>query len=367
MIQIIGADGIPYTDFVSARCTISVESLSNDFEFTASAVNGFPPFKDGDPITVLVDGVKRLTGNIAPLSGSESEGSHVVIYTGRDRTADFFDSQIAAINDIRADGQLTLKIIIEKVLSHIGLDIKVIDNLNPKPFNEAEDVGRPKQGEGCFEFVMKWARKRQALLSSDGDGNIVITQSSPENSGAALQSVKGADDNNVLEQSWTNDSSKKFSKYIYGGQLDLGALNLGGESDSATVTDQSAEVTDSDVRQGRQKVVIEAQSYSTEQLKLRAKWGKQIAKARANRYTCVVKGHQKPAGGDWKENELAQINSTAADITRMMLINTISFTEGEKQPTVTTLEFVEKNVYTVDEKLLSQKPTGKQNDAFTIS
>jgi prophage tail gpP-like protein len=363
MIEII-INNRSFTDFVSASATLSLETMANDFEFVASAVNGFPPLKKGDPIQVTVDGKQVLSGHIEKVSGEESEGTHQVTYSGRDKTGDFIDSQINVIDDLR--GELTLKQIIEKVVAHIDLDIKVIDNLNPEPFNEAEDIVSPQVGESAFVFVSTYARKRQAMLTSDSDGNIVITQSRSVDSGETLQRITGSNSNNIISQSWDLDDTKRHNIYIVRGQLDPRGLNLAGDTDIASVEDQGAVVAEAEVREGRQRVVVEKEAYSNRELFDRVKWTARIAEAKATRYNCAARGHSKPSGGLWEVNTLAQINSDAADISRQMLINTIKFSEGEGQPTITGLGFVEKNAYTLNQKLLSQKPVGSQSDAFSL-
>lgn len=373
----ITVNGTPYTDFVKAAVTISLETLANDFSFTASAVGDFPPLRQGDTVGVTVDGVKVLTGFIDEVQGSDQEGDHLITYTGRDKTGDLLDSQLNVINDIRADDSLTLKRLVETVIEHLGLSLKVVDTLNPAPFNKAEDIVAPKVGQGAFEFISVFAAKRQALLSSTSDGDVLITQSSPADSGAVLQRIQGANDNNVLAQNWVVNASQRFNKYIHRGQLDPSALNFGGSSDSAAIENQGGVAIDGDIREGRQSVKVESNataiggfgmktsmSYSSEQLKDRAKWARQLAIAKGSRYTCSVRGHQMPAGGVWEANTLVQINSDTADITRKMLINTLTFSEGEGSPTVTTLEMVERNVYTISEKILAQQPTGSAFGAF---
>ncbi|MCK5127648.1 MAG: hypothetical protein KAR42_15430 [candidate division Zixibacteria bacterium] len=357
-------NGAPYADFISASVTLALDTLANDFTFVATAVKGFPPFKDGDRVTVTVDEEQVLEGFIDGVEGEESDGSHLISYSGRDKTQDLIDSDIDVIPDIRADGDLTLKRLIEIVIEHIGADIQVVDTLEPDPFNAAEDIAAPKVGENALEFIMFYATKRQAILTSDGDGNIVITQSSPINSEQILQSVDGWD-NNIITQSWVVASRNKFNRYIAKGQLDPVALNLTPSPDIAEVQSQGNEVTDEDVRAGRQRVITEKKGYSSEQLANRAKWSKQLAKAKATRFSCVVKGHSKGDGGIWIPNELAYVISQAADIQRAMLINSLTFTESEGQRTATALNLVERDVYTINEKILSQKPTGEQNDAFT--
>ncbi len=363
MIELI-VNGSPFTDFVSASITESLGTMANDFSFTASAVDDFPPLRQGDNVEVSVDGVKKLTGTIGEVNGRDQEGTHLVTYTGRDKTGDFLDSQINIIDDIKASENLTLKGIIEIVISHLRQSLTVQDSLNPAPFNNAEDIIAPQVGQNAFDFVAPYARKRQALLSSTPEGNILITQSSPTDSGAIVQRLQGANDNNILAQNWAINASQLFNKHIHRGQLDPRALDFAGESSSETAEDQGGEATNPDARVGRQMVSVETESYSSEQLKDRAKWAVQLAKAKATGFSCTVKGHQKTNGGLWTSNTLVQVTSDVADITRKMLLETVTFSQGEGQPTITNLEFVERNVYTIDEKILSQKATGDLNDAF---
>lgn len=360
----VRVNGTPYTDFVKASVTVSLETMANDFSITASAVGGFPPLRQGDSVVITVDGDVTLTGAIDEITGKDRGGEHLIVYTGRDKTGDFLDSQINVIDDIRASENLTLKSIIETVISHLGSSLAVEDNLSPAPFNAAEDIIAPKVGQSAFELIAGYAAKRQALLSSNSDGDILITQSSPTDSGAVVQRIQGAGDNNILVQDWTVNASRLFNKYIRRGQLDPLALNLSGSSDAKAIEDQGAETINADVRVGRQNVVVERDSYSSAQLKDRAKWSSQLADAQATRFNCTVQGHQMPQGGVWRINTLVQVNSDTANISRKMLTNSITFAQGEGQPTVTSLGFVERNVYTINEKVLAQRPTGSLNDAF---
>ena len=289
MIELL-VNGKPYTDFMDISLHISIESLSNDFSFTASAVKAFPPFKQGDSVVINVDGEKKLTGHIDEVSGSDQEGGHTVTYSGRDKTGDLVDSQINKIDELRPNNTLTLKKIIEIVLDHIGLDIEVIDTVNPAVFNVAEDRIDPQVGDGAFDFLLPLARKRQVLLSSTPEGNILIAQSEPIDSGATLQSLRGSDSNNILSQSWSVNGSAVYNKYIHRGQLDPRALNFAGSSGVESAENQGAEVTYSEVRPGRQRVVVESESYSNEQLQNRAQWAKQLTKAQAIGLRCAGNG-----------------------------------------------------------------------------
>lgn len=358
-------NGTPYTEFMSASCTVSLETLANDFSFTASSVRGIPPFKYRDIVEVRVDGVTKVTAPITGITGQESEGAHTVTYTGRDQTSDLLDSDINSLGDIASD-KLTLKRLIELVIADIGSSVTVVDLLSAAPFNKAEDYIAPQVGDNAWDFLRRYAAKRQAILTSDGSGRVVITQAEPVSSGAKLQKVTGGTSiNNILSQDWTIDNDKRFNKYIVKAQLDPLSLNFAGDTSTGTLAAQGGLVTDAEIPKGRQSVTVESKSYGNDELEDRALWAKQLAKAEALRYSCTVKGHSYPGTGKvWQENTLVLINSDAADISTEMLLNSATFSAGEGQPTITTLEFVEKNVYLINAKALAAKKIGKQNDAF---
>lgn len=358
-------NGAPYTEFVDASVTLALSTLSNDFTFTASAVNTAPDFREGDAVTVYVDGVLVLTGRIGEVNGSEREGSHAVTYSGRDNTADFFDSQIDVIDEFIPSDALTLRVVLEKVIAHLGLGIKVIDDVQPAAFNRAEDIVRPEVGQGAFAFVQAFARKRQVLLSSTAAGDILITQSRPVATTAVLRRRGGV--SNILSQSWSKGGNLLFNRYVRRGQLSPGALDYSAGYDSEDVENQAGAFVEDAVRSGRQQVVVEGESYSSEQLRDRAKWASQLSKAKAIKFSCAVKGHQLAGstGGLWQPNKLALVDSAAADISRQMLVDVVTFTQGEDAPTVTRLDCVERDVYTIDDKILAQRPVGDLLNDFS--
>lgn len=366
MIELV-IRGTPYTNFLSASVTVALDALANNFMFTATAVNDFPAPRRGDAITVNVDNVKVLTGFIETVNGEESEGSHVITYEGRDKLGDLVDSQIDTIDEIRASDSLKLINIIQYVLDDINLDVAIVEQVSTPAFNKAEDIILPAVGENCFDFIKKYAAKRQVLLTSDGDGNFVITQSQPTNSNAVLQKLNNDNANNILTQSWSLDNRERFNRYIYKSQLEPRASKFGGTDDSTLLSFQNGEASDDEIRTGRQRVVVESNAYSNAQLVNRAKWNKQLAIAKDSSFNCVVKDHQKPGGGLWQVNTLVQINSESANINTPLLLNSIEFKQADGQPTVTQLSFVEPDVYSINERLLSQQTLSKKNDKLSFA
>jgi len=356
---LVRVNGVEYDQYLSATVNISFETLANDFSFTATSNSGFPPFKKGDEVEMIVDGEKRCTGYIERVEGNYSASSHAITYSGRDKTADFIDSSIDVLGDLK---DLTLKQLLEKMISNIGSSLKVIDTVNPKVFNVAEDIIKCEPGDSCFDKANEFAKKRQVFLSSDSDANIVIANSEPVDTGSLLQHKINSEGNNVLNASWSLNDESRFNRYSLRSQLDPVGLALVPSPDIATASNQSGGIiSDEEVRQGRQFVAVK-DKYSSEELKKLAEWTKKIRKARGNTYTATVQGYRNFQANLWDVNQIATIEDDFADISRKMMIASLQFNYSEAG-SITSLDFVEKDAYILTQQ--EPRPVGDQFNAFT--
>lgn len=342
-------NGIEYSNFTSASCELRLDSLSNTFSFEAVAPGGQAlPFKGGEACKVIVDGETVLTGFIEVVSVNYDAGNHTINVSGRDKTADLLDSTIDDIDDIRGEG-LTLKILIEKVISQLGLDIEVIDEVNPDPFNPAEDIASPEPGDNAFSFIEKYARKRQVLLTSNADGNIVIATNSGETADGAVQHIIGANDNNVMTSNFSFDTTGRYNAYKMASGLNPVALNQAGDTDLASLVNQSGGVFDSEIRAGRQLILISESPFSDGNCVKRANWEADIRKARGLIYSATVPGFRVNGNeGDlWTINKLYQIVDDFIGKIEPMLSNSVRFTFDADNGRNTELGFVGEKAYTL--------------------
>ncbi len=344
-------NGVQYDNFTAASCEIRLDALSNTFSFEAVAAEGAPlPFKGGEACRVIVNGQAVLTGSIEVVDVSYDANDHSIIVQGRDKTGDILDSSINEISDLRAP--ITLKEIIEKVIANIGSDIKVIEDVATDPFNAAEDVAAPEPGDNAFDFIEKYSRKRQVLLTSDGDGNIVITDGSAETAVGSVQHVIGAEDNNVLASSFSFDTTGRYNIYKFASQLNPFALNSAGDTGLESVVNQSGGVTDPDVRIGRQLILIAEAPNSDDQNVARAKWEANIRKARGLVYSVTVPGYQvdltDTSSELWQINKLYQIVDDYLGKSEPMLCNSVTFTLDTLGGELTSLAFVDEKAYSLD-------------------
>ena len=350
--------GIDYTNFTSASVAIRLDALCNTFTFDAAAPEGKSlPFLGGEACEVAVDGEKVLTGYIEVIDASYSASDHTISISGRDKTGDLLDSSIDVISDISG---VTLKQLIERVIKQIGLDIKVIDNINPDAFSKAEDLASPEAGDNAFQFIEKYARKRQVMLTSDADGNIVIDSNSGISATGAVQHLLGATDNNVVECRFSYDTTGRFNSYKMASSLN--PVTLGASSnDLGALVAQSGGVLDPAIRKTRQLILVSEVPYSSKQCIERARWESDVRKARGLRYTCTVNGFR--VGGEgtelWQINRLYQITDDFVGKQEQMLCNSVAFDYSLDGGSATALEFIGQDAYKTFEEPIKKKSTTK--------
>jgi prophage tail gpP-like protein len=270
----IEVNGNPYNNFIKGRVNIRLDSLCNEFRFIISrSQNQALPFSEGDNCKINVNGRLVLTGVIEILEVSYDKDSHIIDISGRDNTSDIVDSTIDDLSDI-AEGA-SLKTIIENVISDIGSSISVvegtiIDESSDDNF-DINDVASPEPGTNAFQFIEHLARQRQVLLTSNEDGNIVITQGSPETLGSArLQNTFNGFDNNILKGRVRYDRTNRFNRYKISSQENISSFSDNENTSLDDIVDVEGQTIDPNIKSGRQMVINAEESYDDEDSFLRS-------------------------------------------------------------------------------------------------
>lgn len=345
-IEVAGKD---YDNFIRASAEIRLDALSNTFLFEATSEDARPlPFKGGESCEISANGTKILDGFIEVVNVDGSAENHVIKIQGRDKTADLLDSSIADLSDLRAP--ITLKRIIELVIKDIGASIKVIDEVQPKPYNPSEDLAAPEPGENAFEFIEVLARKRQVLLTSNEDGDLVIAAGSGIFIPAFVQNRVRDSANNVLRYAVSYDSTGRFNVYRSVSQLNATTLNLLKILDFDSIVSQGVDkiIRDEEIREGRQMVTMSESNSSTAENERRATWEANIRKARGKVYSATVDGFRNQTGDLWRINRLVNVDDEYAGIKAKMLVNSVTFAMNEESGRTTTLSLVESNAYSLE-------------------
>ncbi len=340
----IEVDGIQYFGWTEASANIRLDTLSNEFNFKATSQEGKPlPFKGGESCSIYVSDEKILTGSIEIVNIDGDSNSHTITVAGRDKTGDLLDSKIGSISDIRPVS--SLKTIIEGLIKHLGNDIEVTENYTPELFRKSEDLAAPEPGQPAWDFIENLARKRQVLLSSDGDGNVLIARAQSEEIEVTLQNKINDDANNVLSYSVSYDRTGRYNVYRISSQLNPVAIVYAGRVANSAIVSQNAQQLDPDIRPGRQFVIV-AENAGSNPLD-RAKWEANVRKARGKVYGATMDGFRNETGELWQVNKLVQVVDEFVDINSRMLINSVNFSADISGGRNTTLSLVEKNAYSL--------------------
>ncbi len=371
----IEVGGVPFLDFTDAQVSFAVDTLTRGFEFTSTNVpeNGKItfPFKRGNLCKILVDGEVVLTGFIETIQGSGNVRSHNLRIAGRGLSADLLDCQLYQPDELTA-GSLTIADIIRSVLRNLQLNLTVIDNVNPPPFNEAEDIVSPKEGMQAFDLIEQYARKRQVLISENSSGDIVIANATPNQVNFQLTNLVENSTNNVIRYSFRQSDTQLYSRYIVVGAQDavvnaLGINQLLADFDIAPLVFQTSEailpIVDTNIRGSRQMVEIMGTGYSSNQCNDRAKWSRRIRLARARSYSATVQGYRDFDGNLFDINTLVNVQDAYSDISRQQLVNSVTFSYG-KNGSLTNFGLLEPDSYlsTVEEPT----PLGDNQDIFGL-
>jgi len=339
----IEVNGTEYQGWTKAQATINLDTLSNAFSFSATSKEGKAmPFRGGESCRVKVDGEKVITGHIEIVNVDGDANTHTISLSGRDNTGDVLDSKIGSLSDIRPP--ISLENIIKIVLTHINSPVKVISEYSSEPFKTTEDLAAPEFGQDVWDFIQSLARKRQVLLSSNADGNILITRSSGRSVAATIQNKIKSDTNNVISHSVSYDTTGLYSMYRSSSQQNPVSINDGSTRSNYSIAEQVSAIQDRNVRAGRQLAVTSEMAGSN--MLDRNKWEYNIRKARSQTYSATVHGFRNQTGDLWEVNTVIHVVDEFSGIDARMLVNSVQFTLDDNGRQA-VLGLVHKDAYTL--------------------
>lgn len=342
-------DGVPFDHFLSFEVSRDIEDFSGSFNCTTSNVDiKNYPINVGSPIKILVNDIPIITGYVDSISPNLSVSDHKVVIQGRDITCDIIDSTLAA-DSVELSTPTTIADIINKTQAAMGLSIPVIDNSGSTPFGN-DDLIACQAGETGFDFIDKNARKRQVFVTTNGNGEIVVTRANPDDTGLKFLDELNGLNNNILESSAKFDNSKRFGKYIALSQSNLTALNDTTDADlQDAVYVKSKPEVDDEIRQSRVLYFIAENPSDGENLSDRAKWEGNIRKARSLDYRATIEGIVNPiTGKPYELNGLAYVKDDELSFNTMLLIKGITLKYDLSQGSETEFNMTYANAYTLE-------------------
>lgn len=357
----VEVDGVQYDQLLDIEIGMSLTAIARDFNISVAQPAGTAlPFTGGESIKVFIDGDLKLDGFIFTVTPSYSKTEHTINMTGRSKVADLVDSSLLPIN-ISAD--ISLQKVIERVISQLGLDLTVINQVSGlKNFNLAEDKLSAEPGDNAFKFIETLARKRQVLLTSDPSGNIIITRNGSEQNPTTLFNPADGKGGNIIRASVAYNMNNRFNRYVVQSQSNGAAEWWSGKTNTAAFVNQKGEQIDPSVRKGRQKVIQAEKASSSSQAKERAIWMANIDRVKSRDYKVTVQGVRPKGGEIWDINRLQEVVDEQTGINELMLIDGVRFSQSKGRGTVTQLKLVDKDAYTVS--LSEPQPAAKKANPY---
>lgn len=339
-----------YGNFKSYKVTRDVEDLSGSFSITLSSSDGDDPrFRTGDSVVIYANNIPILTGYVDKRTVSYGTNEHLITLIGRDKVADIVDSTIGHKVELKAP--VTLDRVIQTVLKEINMSVVKVTNLVSdavEPFTTGELVSG-QIDETVFEFLEKYSRKRQVLMTTDGKGGFILTRAGQRRSpGNIIHRTyeNGSDRNNVLEASKDEDDSDRFYLYRITSQGNPSASKDVRETDNSRVVNRTAIAYDKEIRTSRILDITAESSSDEATLQKRVNWEANIRRARSLTYNCQVQGHlMTQNGAPWEPNMLVRVIDDFAQINDTMLIKSVVYSLDIGGGSVTELQFVVKDSY----------------------
>ncbi len=348
----VEVNGREYEGFISLDVGISLNKISGSFSAVlAKFSEQIEKFEAGQTCVVRVEGETVITGFLDATHTKYDIKSDTTEISGRDRTMDVIDSSVPEKNEF--SGVLSLESIIRQTLVNAEIaGIEVINTVSGLTSFTASEINSGATGQSIFDFLERLAQKKQVFLTTDGLGNIVISQSTGELVSEALINEPGNPGSNILSASMIKDDSNRYHQYSVKAQANHAAqggfAGLLSEGSETVDEDKDGIFTDPTIRKSRKIVIFTGNDYTNEQTELRAKWEANMRTIKSRTLTYVVAGHKRSINsGIWRPNQLVPVKDTnpQININEELLIDSVQFSQTKESGARTHLSLIHRDAY----------------------
>ncbi len=335
-----------YSNWKSVSVERALDQISGIFRFEAAADWSQPfPVPRGEACRVRINGKIVMTGYVDNITIDYDANSHAISIEGRDKTGDIVDSMLDGKMEFKAP--VTMEEVIRKTLDNIGAtDVKVINQVKDlKPFSKDELVSG-KIGMRAFEFMDKYAAKRQVILTTDGEGNVVIARASEELTNIFIKNVISDPFNSIKKARVAYTDGDRYNEYKFFAQANH-AADPDNDEDKSKSTNRTATATDDDIRPSRKFRAIAEGSQKEKPLEERAKWEANIREAKSFKYSVLMTGHSPYShdGEPYQPNTLVKVKDDFSDIDTELLIVKVTHKLDLNDGSTTELEMLTRTAF----------------------
>lgn len=291
-------NGNEFTGFEQVTVTASIDEVARSFSFStfqdlSSDIVG------QDECTVFIEGQKVLTGYIERIDTSVTGGRTSLTFSGRSKTADFIDCSpsVKGFNFSKRN----IAEIADRIAEPFGID--VISNA-PSATIAYSAVN---QGETCFEYLERLCRQDGLLLTTNANGDLVITQASTDKYEGSLNI--NDDTCGIVSSSSSFDWSNRFSSY-----------EVKAQSDDKT---SSSTAKDTSIRRHRPTIIIAEGNVSSPANRARNHALRLSGEAITAEFT--VKGFLTNKGELLEPNKLIYVNNPYLRMDQSMLVKSVMY------------------------------------------
>lgn len=274
-------NGINYSGWLNATLTMSITDLCGTFSFSFTDLyrqQSLPAIRAGLPCTIYHNGVLQKTGYIDAVNPTFNPSSVTFSMRGRDKSADLVDcSLIGSATEFK---NISFEAFVNQVCSPFGIKAQVESGVNT---GEKIESVKYEQGSTVYEVIKKEAQKRQLLIYSKPDGDLIIGRAGSEN--ASLSLVEGE---NIISGSGDIDASQLYSEYIVKG--DKNAVLADGDIDEVTLTQITGKFLDNSITRNRPLIIIQNGNLNADLAGRRARWEATSRIGASESYTVTVQG-----------------------------------------------------------------------------
>ncbi|MBW1784865.1 MAG: hypothetical protein JRL30_29485, partial [Deltaproteobacteria bacterium] len=218
-------------------------------------------------------------------------------------------------------------------------------------YGDTESVSE-SLGETYFSTLEKLAIKRQLLLTTNANSDVVFTRGAGTPSKLILINKKGSPNNNIQEVTFTQDASQRFFIYSCSSQPTKGGLVTIAEVPTDQLYVQNGRTIDNRIRRvSRKFYFVPENSSDAQQCENRANWERNVRDSRSMKYQALTQGHSYN-GEAWAANKLVSVEDEFAGIKSNLLIDRVIYRQTLKG-SQTLISALPPNAFTFPRKKIS--------------